>query len=157
VLTLARFESGAVHPSFAEVELSSAVRKVVARLSPLLAEQAIRCRFTPQDDFRIRVDQMLFENMLENIISNAAKYSRPGGVIEIVTSADAGGIRCRISFYRAEESRTSAVPGSGLGLAIVKKLAELQNILIDLESVLGKGTIVTLLFGDAAGLQRNVG
>ncbi len=101
--------------------------------------------------------------MLENVISNAAKYSHRGGLIEIVTSADAGGIRCSIKdygigmsqeqinnafnrFYRAEESRTSEIPGSGLGLAIVKKLAELQNISITLESALAEGTTFTLIF-----------
>ena len=104
---------------------------------------------------------MLLEDILENVISNAAKYSHRGGVIEIVTSVEAGGVRCRIKdsgigmsaeqikkafnrFYRAEESRASEIPGSGLGLAIVKKLAELQNISITLESALGEGTAFTL-------------
>lgn len=163
VLMLARFESGAVLPSFAFVELSRAIRNVTARLAPLFVQKEIRSVFTPQGNFHVRADQMLLEDMLENVISNAAKYSHRGGLIEIVTSSDTGGIRCRIKdsgigmsaeqinnafnrFYRAEESRTSEIPGSGLGLAIVKKLAELQNISITLESAQGEGTTFTLVF-----------
>jgi two-component system heavy metal sensor histidine kinase CusS len=145
------------------VEVSAAIRNVTARLAPLFAERGIRCVFAPQGNCRVRADQMLLENMLENVISNAAKYSHRGGLIEILALAEAGGICCRIKdsgigmnaeqiknafnrFYRAEESRTSEIPGSGLGLAIVKKLAELQNIAITVESTPGEGTTFTLVF-----------
>jgi heavy metal sensor kinase len=163
VLMLARFESGAVHPTFVTVELSIPIRNVTARLAPLFAEKSIRCVFTPRDIYHVRADQMLLENMLENVLSNAAKYSHTGGVIEIHPSAEADEIRCRIRdsgigmnaeqiknafnrFYRAEESRTSEIPGSGLGLAIVKKLAELQNIAITVESAPEEGTTFTFVF-----------
>ncbi len=173
VLMLARFESGALHPSFVTVELSTPIRNVTARLAPLFAENAIHCVFTPQGNFPVRADQMLLENMLENVISNAGKYSRRGGLIQILLSAEAGKIRCRIKdsgigmnpeqiknafnrFYRAEESRTSEIPGSGLGLAIVKKLAELQNIAIIVESTPGEGTSFTLVFASPSPVHRGL-
>ncbi len=170
VLMLARFESGALHPSFLTVELPTPIGNVTARLAPLFAERAIHCVFNPQGNFPVRADQMLLENMLENVISNAGKYSQQGGLIQILLSAEGGEIRCRIKdsgigmnpeqiknafnrFYRAEESRTSEIPGSGLGLAIVKKLAELQNIGISVESTPGEGTTFTLVFASPSAVH----
>jgi two-component system phosphate regulon sensor histidine kinase PhoR len=49
-------------------------------------------------------------------------------------------------FYRADESRSSAVKGNGLGLSIVKKLADMQAITLVAESVEGEGSTFTLRF-----------
>lgn len=104
-------------------------------------------------------DAGLLQNIWDNIIANAIKYSEEGACIELtleelpdaitVTVQDTGiGMskealaRIFERFYRADESRTKH--GTGLGLPIVKQVVEKHEGHIDLTSVLGEGTTVKI-------------
>ena len=52
-------------------------------------------------------------------------------------------------FYRVDKSRSKATGGTGLGLAIVKHIARIHNARIKLESEIGEGTTITVLFETA--------
>lgn len=106
-------------------------------------------------------DESLLENVWDNLFTNALKYNKSNGSIQITltetehhikaTFQDSG-IGLRESeiphlferFYRADSSRTKE--GTGLGLAIVKQIIELHDGTIEVSSVFGKGTkfIITL-------------
>ncbi len=105
----------------------------------------------------------MMEVMLENIVSNAIKYSPEEGLVEIETRQRGETVELRVTdhgigmsqeqmgrifdrFYRVEESRNSEVPGYGLGLAIVKSLADLQHVNLSVDSARGVGTTMTLRF-----------
>jgi signal transduction histidine kinase len=51
-------------------------------------------------------------------------------------------------FYRADSSRNSRVEGNGLGLAIVKKMADMQQISVTVNSIVGEGTRFDLRFSE---------
>jgi len=59
----------------------------------------------------------------------------------------------RDSFYRVDASRTTSVAGTGLGLAIVKTIMDLHAGSATIESELGKGTLVTLIFPVTPGVR----
>ena len=98
-----------------------------------------------------------------NLCSNAIKYNRPGGTVDVdirrepgqvvLTVADTGiGIatehhqRIFQRFYRVDKSHSKAVGGTGLGLSIVKHAAMNHNAKIELESQPGEGTTIRVIF-----------
>ena len=105
----------------------------------------------------------IVDELVANLVSNAIRYNLPGGEVHVwvgqkddrptVTVSDTGiGIpeeaqeKVFERFYRVEASRSRASGGTGLGLAIVKHAATLHGADVSLESALGEGTTVTVVF-----------
>ncbi|OCA80812.1 sensor histidine kinase [Pseudobacillus wudalianchiensis] len=106
-----------------------------------------------------RGDEALFENVWENLLTNAIKYNRPEGEIHIALEKKDGYIEVIVQdtgigiseaeqsqlfnrFYRADTSRTKE--GTGLGLSIVKQIIELHKGNIHVTSKPGEGTTFTI-------------
>lgn len=163
LLTLARYDSGVVKPSIEDVSLCTAFREAALRLQPQIAERRITVNTSGLGECFVRADRVMTESIIENILYNAVKYSRDGGVITVSNTRENGRVLCSIQdngmgmdrrvlprvfdrFYRVDDARRSAPSGSGLGLAIVKKLADLQGLTIAIESEPQKGTMVSITF-----------
>jgi two-component system heavy metal sensor histidine kinase CusS len=114
-------------------------------------------------DARLFADSTLFRRAISNVVANALKHTPPAGNVsvevcpvrdaaKILIKDDGVGIpaehlpRLFDRFYRVDASRATAMAGTGLGLAIVKTIVELHGGSITIESELGKGTLVTLVF-----------
>ncbi|NJO90614.1 MAG: ATP-binding protein [Chloroflexia bacterium] len=114
-------------------------------------------------DLQIKTNDFLFEQIIDNIFSNAIKYNNPGSKIEIQSIEKDGKITLSITdegegmdatvlskifdrFFRADESRSSQVKGYGLGLSLAKKFADILGIKIEVKSQLQKGTTFILIF-----------
>ena len=111
---------------------------------------------------QIYAQESLLFQCLQNIISNALKYSKPGvaPVITICTAQEAGHSGVRISdngigiaehhqeriFHVFERLNPDAAEGTGVGLSIVKTIMEKHSGKIVLDSVVGQGTNFTILF-----------
>ena len=113
---------------------------------------------------KVAMDQRILEIALQNLLSNALKYSPPESLVELELSGDARGrIRfsvrdCGIgipeadmphileSFYRA--ANVGDVPGTGLGLAIVKACTDLHGGTLEIASKPGQGTDIKLCLPD---------
>jgi signal transduction histidine kinase len=113
-------------------------------------------------DTEIQGDPNLLYTVFENLLTNAIKYNKRGGSIDIelkelggdivVTISDTGiGIseeqlpRIFERFYRGDASRTQSLPGSGLGLSIVKSAISLHGGTIEASSKLGEGSRFTVV------------
>ena len=111
------------------------------------------------DSIVANVDGARFERVLHNLLSNAVKYSSPAAPIEIRVRHDADELtvavidhgfgipaeelaRVTTPFYRASTAR--AIPGTGLGLAGVKAIVEQHGGHLQIDSLLGEGTTVTI-------------
>ena len=105
----------------------------------------------------VTADRGKLKRVLDNLVSNAVKYGRPGGTVVLAAegyrqgvilsvSDDGRGIpeeaRAHVfdSSFRADAARSSSVPGSGLGLAICKSIAESHHGKLWLTSREGEGT-----------------
>ncbi len=111
----------------------------------------------------MRGNKAMITELINNLIQNAIYYNKENGSVTVtvkteqerpvLTVADTGiGIpkemqdRVFERFFRVDKSRSRETGGTGLGLAIVKHIAELHNAEISLESTLGEGTVVTVIF-----------
>ena len=106
----------------------------------------------------------VLDEMVYNLCDNAIKYNRSGGTVNVTVAPAADGAaeisvedtgigipmedqsRVFERFYRVDKSHSKEIGGTGLGLSIVKHGAALHSAQIHLESQVGKGTSVQLLF-----------
>ena len=105
----------------------------------------------------------LMDEVFYNLCSNAIRYNKPGGSVTVTVGtmderpflsvADTGiGIpkecqeRVFERFYRVDKSRSKSTGGTGLGLAIVKHIVAQHNAALHLDSELGEGTTIEIVF-----------
>ncbi|MGL5435120.1 MAG: ATP-binding protein [Lachnospiraceae bacterium] len=111
----------------------------------------------------VRGAEPVLDEMIYNLCDNAIKYNHPGGAVEVIISQDQGhpvitvadtgigiakGQQKRIfeRFYRVDKSHSRQIGGTGLGLSIVKHGAAYHKARIELDSALGKGTKMRIIF-----------
>lgn len=111
----------------------------------------------------IEGNRSMIEELLYNLCSNAIRYNKPNGRVDVFVEENEEGVLLRVSdtgigipkehqeriferFYRVDKSRSKERGGTGLGLAIVKHIAAEHDARISLESEEGVGTTVFVLF-----------
>jgi len=163
LLLLARFENQKIIINSQPVELDEIILQSLERFSSKIESENIAIDFSFNAHFTIVSDGYLVSVIIENLISNALKYSKKKGKISILLSDQTDGISCNIvdngigilkqdltkiyeQFYRSEATSHTAIKGNGLGLSIVKRLCGLLYADIKIESEPGSGTSVNLWF-----------
>ena len=166
LLLLTRFENQQKSIHLTKVALVNIINTSINRHSNIINSKNlnIEISITPADLY-IKTDSDLFSTIINNVLSNAIKYSHANGKIyiqaieknnkTILTVKDEGiGIRkddldkVFEKFYRSYENDYPEIKGFGLGLPIVKRLCTLLNIDICLTSEENIGTQVTLVIPD---------
>ncbi|MGN1092699.1 MAG: ATP-binding protein, partial [Monoglobaceae bacterium] len=144
------------------IELDALTREVLDGLKPAADKKNVKFRIDGENATINGVRQIIYE-MVYNLCDNAIKYNKDNGSVNIhienlkdcVTFeiSDTGiGIpkdsvdRVFERFYRVDKSRSKAEGGTGLGLSIVKHGAIYHDAEIAIESVVDKGTTITLKF-----------
>jgi cell cycle sensor histidine kinase DivJ len=109
----------------------------------------------------LAADRRACKQMLLNVISNAIKFTNPGGSVRVSARALNGTVEIAVTdngvgiaaaelpklgnpFVQASNSRDASCEGAGLGLSVVKGLAKLHGGKLELRSTLGKGTTATI-------------
>jgi PAS domain S-box-containing protein len=161
-LNITRLESGATTLRRAPVRLAPLVERTLLLLEPLAAERSIRLRRVFADDIpALMADADLLTRAVENLVSNAIKYSPAGR--EVTVSVETSGVEVAIvvadqgygipaadqerifeKFYRVPRLQDADVTGTGLGLALVREIAELHGGSISVRSEVHTGSTFTL-------------
>ncbi len=157
VLDLTKVESGVIQLSPTDFDPAGVVNQVKDTLRALSAAKELSVD-TEVHVACVRTDERLLKQMLYNYLSNAIKFTSPGGRIWIRVSADEAaafrvevedtgiGIATRdmarlfVEFQQLDASASKMYQGTGLGLALTRKLAEAQGGRAGATSELGKGS-----------------
>ncbi|MBV2148572.1 PAS domain-containing protein [Sphingobium sp. AS12] len=164
LISLSRIEAEKYRAPDASVDLGELVAEAVNVFRSSHGERGreVEMEVSPGRQ-AVQGDRAQLSQLLHNLIGNSVKYGRPGTPIR-VTLSEGGSRMCRLSvadegegigpdhlprlterFYRVDSGRSRAMGGTGLGLAIVKHIVERHRGRLDVASVLGKGTTVTVL------------
>lgn len=162
LLALTRIESQERPPVLHPIVLSEIVELCVNRHQQYAERKEMRLvTLPPAANVRVLADEESLEQVLDNLIDNAIKYTNSGGTITVRWAAEAD--RCRIEvedtgigipqahlpriferFYRVDRARSRELGGTGLGLSIVKHLVQIMGGTVAVSSRLGKGTTFTV-------------
>jgi two-component system, OmpR family, heavy metal sensor histidine kinase CusS len=164
LLFLARADSG-TDVTMTDLDAAHEIEAVVDFHDALAEQKQISIRVC--GSARLRGNSMLFRRALTNLISNALKFTPPGGEITIEAGERASGTAITVSdtgvgipsehlprlfdrFYRVDPSRSHQEEGTGLGLAIVKSVMDLHGGSVAIKSTAGRGTSIQLVFPPVA-------
>lgn len=174
LLTLSHIELKELKFNFENVSINAAITNVISLVEAKAKEKKITIHNNVRENFpMIRADKDKLTQIFVNILDNAVKFTPESGRITIVAKeADAytavsisdtgiGVPRDEIQrlgerFYRVDRSRSRDLGGTGLGLSIVKHLMIAHGGRMEIESELGRGTTVSLLFPLAKKEQNRV-
>jgi signal transduction histidine kinase len=162
LLDLARLEAGHLRLVVAEDDLCELVRSAVQRFRPLAQRRNTRLEVdAPDTPVPLWMDAGRMDVVMENLLSNALKFTPEGGVVRVLVRPDARQVALSVVdsgpgidpalqarvFGRFERFDVKGVggAGTGIGLAMVKGVVELHGGTISLTSALGEGTSITLL------------
>ncbi|MGN8131068.1 sensor histidine kinase [Paenarthrobacter sp. 22069] len=142
------------------VDVADLVRGSVSSAMPRAAAAGVELRADIPDRLEAHVDSARISQVLDNLVSNAIKYSPGGGEVVVSLAREDGHLACRVTdtgmgmtpedssevfakFFRTSSVRRTAIPGVGLGLPISKAIVEAHGGTIDVDSTLGEGTTFT--------------
>lgn len=166
VLAISRLDSGVLSPNFSDVAVADLFKRLDVEFRPMADRKKLDLHIE-SSNFVVRSDASLLRRLLQNLVSNAIRYTSAGSVhlgarIEgkelIFTVRDTGpGIAPEeqdIVFqeFRRLEAGREAADGLGLGLSIVRRLADVLEHELKMDSTLGKGTVFSLHAPLAAGI-----
>ncbi len=170
ILDISKVESGKLKLSPLTFSIVETVENLVTVSQPMIKEKNIEFSFhiNQMEKEYLYTDQLRLNQIYINILSNAIKYTEPGGRVSVdlrqeksdkpgcirltYTVADTGmGMSPEFMatmyqpFSRQTDSRVNSIQGTGLGLAITKQMVDLLGGTIDCQSELGKGTTFTVV------------
>ena len=163
LLSLARLEAKEASLELSRINLVEFLSRVTRDWAKRLVQKKLQVDLeAPAKLPSVRVDEMRLEEIVHNLLDNAVKYSHEGGRIvisvrardsEVVLSVADEGIGIQAAdlpriferFYRADRARSRELGGTGLGLSIVKHIAQLHGGRVEAESVINRGTTITVI------------
>jgi len=158
ILDLSKIESGQMDVSLTKTDLKSLLNETQVMIEPLADTKGVTVKsiFQSRNPVFVHADPNRLVQIILNISSNAIKYNREGGQVEIDYTIDDGNITISISDtglgipeselknifepFNRLKTPNKEIEGTGIGLSITKHLIELMGGSIEVESTFGKGS-----------------
>lgn len=162
IIHLSHLDEGSGDWTQEESDLYLLAEETVQALAPEAGKACVSLTLEGEKACISGVPQLL-QSILYNLCDNAVKYNQKGGSVTITIKNEAENVRLTVSdtgigipaehqkriferFYRVDKSHSKEIGGTGLGLSIVKHAVRLHNGVLNLESAVGEGTVITALF-----------
>ncbi len=162
IIRLSDLDRKGHEPSFGVIDLYEVVKECMDELIVNAKQRNVNISLDGES-CNVHGSKDMLKELVENLAQNAIRYNNVGGKVwvsvtkrdgrSVLTVKDNGiGIpaseqqRIFERFYRVDKSRSKATGGTGLGLAIVKHIVEIHDAKIELDSVPGVGTTISVLF-----------
>ncbi len=159
LLKLSRMDSNEYELNTEWVDFNTFFNSIIDRFEFSKSQEVSFRRIVPPVDLFVEIDTDKLTQVIDNIISNALKYSPDGGIVRFNVAVLDSSIRVSISdeglgipaanvnrifdrFFRADKARSRAMGGTGLGLAIAKEMINAHGGKIWAHSVEGEGTTI---------------
>lgn len=157
LIDISMIESGEMRLSFRYFDINNFMNEIVNQFKPLAQEKKIEIIYSPcRDNLKLFGDKNRLKQVMDNLLTNAIKYTENGKVeVSVEEERNTGRIIVRDTgigiheddldriferFYRVDKARSREVGGTGLGLAIVKHIIEAHGSKIIVQSKVGEGS-----------------
>jgi len=157
LLFVAQADAGRLTLERAKVDVAALAAECVEAARPVADQRSIELHLAAEPVPALVGDRGRLAQVLDNLVSNALKFTPEGGRVEVRTSVTDDYVRLEVEdsgigipaeeqprlferFFRAASATEQAIPGTGLGLAIVKAIVEAHAGRIEVVSAPGKGT-----------------
>jgi len=154
LLDISRLDTGAMKPEMTDFRVDELLQRLDVEFAPLAREKGLNLRFMPCA-LTVRSDRRLLRRLLQNLVSNAIKYT-PSGSVLVGCRRRGGKLRIDVydtgigiphakrravfkEFHRLDQGARVA-RGVGLGLSIVERIARVLDCEVALNSVVGRGS-----------------
>ena len=172
LLDISKLESGTIKPEATEFTVAGLFEELHREFSRSAADKNLQLQIEPTGDIA-HSDPSLVEQVLRNLVSNAIKYTRQG-LVRVRCLREVDGVRIEVfdtgigipseqipyifdEFYQVGVPTHSLRDGYGLGLNIVQRIVRLLDLHLDVRSVVGEGSVFTLLLPAGVGHGRESG
>jgi signal transduction histidine kinase len=164
LLLVAQIEARRVELQLSQVDVAALAERAVEAARPSAEEKGVTLELQGDHPPAVRGDPNRLNQVVDNLVSNAVKFTNDGGSVTVRVSGDADGDGIRLvvadtgigvpadeqgqvfsRFFRASTATKLAIPGTGLGLAISRALVEQHGGTITFASHEGEGTRVTVV------------
>jgi two-component system, OmpR family, phosphate regulon sensor histidine kinase PhoR len=168
LISLSRIEAEKYVIPDERVSIPALVREVAAELRDQQGDKPTHVILDFDADVAdVTGERAQLSQVVHNLLGNAIKYGRPDSDIRIAVKSDGALVRLSVAdqgdgiapehiprlterFYRVDAGRSRSMGGTGLGLAIVKHIVERHRARLEINSIVGTGTIVSVVFPAAA-------
>ena len=161
LLFLVQADAGRLQLTLAEADINQLLTEATEAAQPAANAKQIELTLEAGLLAPAVCDRGRIAQLVDNLVSNAVKFTPQGGRVEVKAAQDGSAIALSVSdtgigipadelprlfgrFFRASSATTNAIPGTGLGLAISQAIAEAHNSTITVQSTLAQGTTFRL-------------
>jgi PAS domain S-box-containing protein len=160
LLDLSRIQTGRLTLDLATLDLGALLQRIVAELQPSLSSHVLTLLTEPATCV-VRGDELRLEQVFQNLIGNAVKYTPASGTIVIRLERSAAAVQVAVEdqgigippeamphlfeqFYRAPNAKAGAATGLGIGLYVVREIVGLHGGVVEVSSEEGRGSTFTV-------------
>jgi len=160
LLDISRLEAGQLTIERRPLDLGALVRRIVEEAAPGLEERPLDLR-CPEEPLLVEGDELRLEQVFQNLLQNAVKYSPPDAPVAVEVARQAGEVAVAVRdrgigipsealprlfqrFFRASNVSGGSVVGLGIGLYVVREIVALHGGAVEVASAEGQGSTFTV-------------